>query len=145
MRGRGTPRCFTEVSESHHSPRVLVGAPTQGSCSPLDRARTKCSLWADSSTLHHGESLTTAHKLDTSHPQGHWVIFVPPITTEPSRWWRSPRVTSNELSLDPNKAKESGGCTLELLILTREGSLKKSIKTQSSLGSCFSLAPQDVS
>jgi len=26
-----------------------------------------------------------------------------------------------ELSLDPNKALESGGCTLELLELTREG------------------------
>jgi len=145
MRGRGTPRCFAEVSESRHSPLVLVGAPAQGPCSPLVRVRTKCSLWADSLTLRHGESSTTTHKLDTSHPQEHRVIFVPLITTELSRWQRSPRVTSNGLSLDPHKAKESGGFTLKLLILTREGSLKKSLKSQSSLGSCFSLAPQGVS
>ena len=107
-------RCFTEVSESRHSPLVLVGAPAQGSCSPLIRARTKCSLLADSSTLRRGESPKTAHKLDTSHPQELRAVFVPPITTEPSMWWRSPRVTSKELSLDPNKALESGGCTLDL-------------------------------
>ena len=62
----------------------------------------------------------TAHKLDTSHPQELCTVFVPPITTEPSRWWRSPRVTSKELSIDPNKALESGGCIFELLELTRE-------------------------
>ena len=78
-------RCFAEVSESRHSPLVLVGAPAQGSCSPLVRARTKCSLWADSSTLHHGESPKTAHKIDTSHPQELRAVFVPPITTEQSR------------------------------------------------------------
>ena len=114
-------RYFAEVSESHHSPLVLVGAPAQGSCSPLVRARTKCSLRADSSTLRNGESPKTAHNLDTSHPQELRVVFVPPITIEPSRWWRSPRVTSNELSLDPNKALESGGCTLDSWNLTREG------------------------
>jgi len=113
--------CFAEVSESRHSPLVLVGAPAQGSCSPLVRARTKCSLRADSSTLRNGESPKTAHNLDTSHPQELRVVFVPPITIEPSRWWRSPRVTSNELSLDPNKALESGGCTLDSWNLTREG------------------------
>jgi len=145
MKGRGTRRCFVEVSETRHSPLVLIGAPVQGPCSPLVRARTKCSLRADFSTLRRSESPTTANKLDTSHPQEHRVIFMPPITTELSRWWRSPRVTSKELSLDLNKAKESGGCTLDLLILTREGSLKKSLKSQSSLGSCFSLAPQGVS
>ena len=69
-------RCFAEVSESRHSPLVLVGAPAQGSCSPLVRARTKCSLRADSSTLRRGESPKTAHKLDTSHPQELRVIFV---------------------------------------------------------------------
>ena len=78
-------RCFAEVSESRHSPLVLVGAPAQGSCSPLVRARTKCSLRADSSTLRRGESPKTAHKLDTSHPQELRAVFVPPITTEPSR------------------------------------------------------------
>jgi len=78
-------RCFAEVSQSHHSPLVLIGAPAQGSCSPLVRAMTKCSLRADSSTLHRGESPKTAHMLDTSHPQELRVVFVPPITTEPSR------------------------------------------------------------
>jgi len=114
-------RCFAKVSKNRHSPLVLVGAPAQRPCSLLVRARTKCSLRADYLTLRHGESSTTTHKLDTSHPQDLRVIFVPLITTEPSRWWRSLRVTSKELSLDPNKALESGGCTLELLELTREG------------------------
>ena len=108
-------RCFAKVSESLHSPLVLVGAPTQGSCSPLVRARTKCSLRADSSTLRRGESPKTAHKLDTSHPQELQAVFVPPIT------WQSPRVTSNELLLDPNKALDSGGSTLDSWNSTREG------------------------
>ena len=34
-RGEGTRLCFAEVSESRHSPLVLVGAPTQGCSSPL--------------------------------------------------------------------------------------------------------------
>jgi len=78
-------RCFAEISESRHSPLVLVGAPAQGSCSPLVYARTKCSLQADSSTLRRGELPKTAHKLDTSHPQEIRAVFMPPITTEPSR------------------------------------------------------------
>jgi len=121
MRARRMRWCFAEVSKSCHSPLVLVGAPMQGLCSPLVCARTKCSLRVDSSTLPRGESPKTAHKLDTSHPQELRVIFVPQITTEPSWWWRSPRVTSKELSLDPNKALESGGCTLKLMELTRDG------------------------
>jgi len=121
VRARRTQWCFTEVSKSRHTPLVLVGAPTQGPCSPMVHARTKCSLWADSLTLRRGESPTTTHKLDTSHPQELRTVFVPPITMEPSRWWRSPRVTSKKLSLDPNKALESGGCTLELLELARQG------------------------
>jgi len=96
-----------------------------GSCSSLDCARTKCSLQADSSTFCRGESPTTAHKLDTSHPQKLRAVFVHPITTEPSRWWRSPRVTSKELLLNPNKTLESGGCTFKLLELTREGFTQK--------------------
>ena len=121
MRARRMRWCFAKVSESRHSPLALIGAPAQGPCSPLVHARTKCSLRADSSTLHHGESPKTTHKLDTSHPQALPEVFVSPITTEPSRWWRSPRVTSKELLLDPNRALESGGCTHELLELTREG------------------------
>ena len=66
-RERRTQRCFAEVLESRHSPLVLVGAPAQGCSSPLIRARIKCSLWVDSSTLRRGESPTTAHNLS-------WVI-----------------------------------------------------------------------
>ena len=63
----GTQRCFAEVSESRHSPLVLVGAPAQGCSSRLIRARIKCSLRVDSLTLRRGESPTTAHNLS-------WVI-----------------------------------------------------------------------
>ena len=120
-RGQESARwCFTDVSESCHSPLVLVGAPAQGYCSPLVRARTKCSLRADSSTLRRSESPKTAHKLDTSSQELR-AVFVPPITTEPYRWWRSTTVTSKELSLDPNKALESGGCTLDSWNSAREG------------------------
>ena len=63
-----TRRRFAEVSESRHSPLVLVGAPAQGYGSPLIRVRIKCSLRADSSTLRHGESPTTVH----THARGWW-------------------------------------------------------------------------
>ena len=59
----GTWWCFAELSESHHSPLVLIGAPAQGCSSPLIHARIKCSLWVDSLTLRHGESPTTTHNL----------------------------------------------------------------------------------
>jgi len=103
------------------SPRWSIRARALLRVRALLPARTKCSLRVDSLTLHRGESSTTAHKLDMSHPQELWVIFMPPITTKLSRWWGSLRVTSKEFSLDPNKALESGGCTLELLELSREG------------------------
>jgi len=158
--------CFAEVSESRHSPLVLARAPAQGPCSLLS-AQGPSALYelilffrkrnfysglcksfahnqkrADSLTLRHGESPKTAHKVDTSHPQELRAVFVPPITIEPSRWCRSPRVTSNELSLDPNKALESGWCTLELLELTRQEFTQD---FESSLGNCYSLALQDDS
>ena len=63
----GTRRYFAEVSESRHSPLVLVGALAQGCSSPLIRARIKCSLRVDSSILRRGESPTTSHNLS-------WVI-----------------------------------------------------------------------
>ena len=63
-----TRRCFAEVSESRHSPLVLVGAPAQGYSSPLIRVKIKCSLRVDSLTLRRGESPTTAHNLS-------WVIY----------------------------------------------------------------------
>jgi hypothetical protein len=99
VKGQGIRQCFSEVSESHHSPLVLIGAPAQGCSSPLIRARIKCSLRADSSTLCRGELPTTAHKMI-------WVIYKLrrmitklPITTKSSRWWRSLRVTSKNSHL----------------------------------------------
>ena len=84
-REKETRRCFPEVSESRHSPLVLVRAPAQGCSSPLIRIRIKYSLRADSSTLRRGELPTTAHNLS-------WVIYKLcqmitklPITIEPSR------------------------------------------------------------
>ena len=84
-RGKETRRCFPEVSESRHSPLVLVGATTQGCSSPLIRTRIKCSLRADSLTLHHGESPTTAHNLTWVIHKLRWMIAKLPITTESSR------------------------------------------------------------
>jgi hypothetical protein len=82
----GTRRCFPEVSESRHSPLVLVGAPAQGCSSPLIRARIKCSLRADSLTLCRGESPTTAHKMSWVIHKLRRMITKLPITTKPSRW-----------------------------------------------------------
>ena len=84
-RGEETRRGFAEVSESRHSPLVLVGAPAQGCSSPLIRERIKCSLRVDSSTLRRGESPTTAHNLELGHPQALRMITELPITTKPSR------------------------------------------------------------
>ena len=84
-RGEGTRRCFAEVSDSRHSPLVLVGAPAQGCSSPLIRARIKCSLRVDSSTLRRGESPTTAHNLSWVTHKLRRVITKLPITTNPSR------------------------------------------------------------
>ena len=97
----GTRRYFTEVSESRHSPLVLVGAPMQGCSSPLIRARIKCSLRADSSTLRCGESPTTAHNLS-------WVIHK-------LRRMAITKSNKRKLSLDHNKHNEKGGCTLATL------------------------------
>ena len=92
-RGKETRWCFPEVSESRHSPLVLVGAPTQGCSSPLIHTRIKCSLQANSLILRHGESPTTAHNMTWVIHKFHRMITKLP-TTKPSRWWRSPRVTS---------------------------------------------------
>jgi hypothetical protein len=95
----GTRRYFSEVSESRHSPLVLVGAPAQGCSSPLIHARIKYSLRANSLTLCRGESLTTAHKMSWVIHKLRRMITKLPITTKPSRWWRSPRVTSKNSHL----------------------------------------------
>jgi hypothetical protein len=104
-RRRGMRWCFFEVLESRHSPLVLVGAPTQGCSSPLIHARIKCSLWADSLTLRHGESLTTAHKTTWVIHKLRRMITKLSITTEPSR-------CKHKLLLDHDKPNEKGGCTL---------------------------------
>ena len=80
-RRTGTQRCFSEVLESRHSPLVLIGAPAQGCSSPLIRARIKCSLWADSLILHHGESPTTAYNLTWVIHNFRRMITKLPITT----------------------------------------------------------------
>ena len=84
-KGKGTRRCYPEVSESRHSPLILVGAPVQGCISPLIHARIKCSLRADSSTLSRGESLTTAHNLSWVIHKLCRMITKLSITTKPSR------------------------------------------------------------
>ena len=81
----GTRQCFAEVSESRHSPLILVGAPMQGCSSHLIRARIKCSLRADSLTLHRAESPTTGHKVTWVIHKLRWMITKLPITIEPSR------------------------------------------------------------
>ena len=83
--GKGTQRCFPEVSESHHSPLVLVGAPAQGCSSPLIHARIKCFLWADSLTLHHVESPTTIDTMTWVIHKLRRMITKLPITTGPSK------------------------------------------------------------
>ena len=84
-REKGTRRYFSNVSESRHSPLVLVGAPVQGCSSPLIHARIKCSLWVDSSTLRRGESPTTAHTMTWVIHKIRQMITKFPITTKPSR------------------------------------------------------------
>jgi hypothetical protein len=98
-RERGTRRCFAEVSESRHSLLVLVGAPAQGCSSSLIRASIKCSLRVDSLTLRRSESPKTTHNLSWVTHKLRRVITKLPITTKPSRWWQSPRVTSTNSHL----------------------------------------------
>jgi hypothetical protein len=114
-RGREMWRCFFEVSKSHHSPLVLIGAPAQGCSSPLICAGIKCSLWADSLTLCHGESSSTAHTITWVTHKLRRMITKLSITTEPSRWWWSPRVTNTNSHLTKTSLMRKGGCTLATL------------------------------
>jgi hypothetical protein len=137
-KGLGTQRCFPEVSESRHSPLVLLGAHVQGCSFPLIHVRIKCSLRADSLTLRHGESPTSAHKMS-------WVIHKRrmitklPITTKPSRWWWSPRVTSKNSHLTTTSLIRRWMHTCYSLI-TSEDSQTWILKTQFSLGLLHFLA-----
>ena len=130
--------CFAKVSESRHSPLILVGAPTQGWSSPLIRARIKCSLWVDSSTLYRGESPTTAHNLSWVIHKHRRMITKLPITTKPSRWWRSPRVTSTNSHLITTSLMRRVDAHFTTLAFTNEGSLWDSQISITSLGPCSS-------
>ena len=119
-RMRWMQRCFFEVLEIHHSLLVLVRAPAQGCSSPLIHARIKFSLRADSSTLHHGESPTTAHNLSWVIHKHRRMITNLPITTKPSRWWRSPRVTSTNYHLTTTSLMRRVDAHFATLDLTNE-------------------------
>ena len=134
----GKRRCFAKVSESRHSPLVLVGAPAQGCSSPLIHARIKCSLWVDSLTLRRGESPTTAHNLSWVIHKLRWMITKLPITTKPSRWWRSLRVTSTNSHLTTTSLMRRVDAHYATLDLTNEGSLWDSEISITSLGPCSS-------
>jgi hypothetical protein len=132
-KGLGTRQCFPEVSESRHSPLVLVGAPAQGCSSPLIHARIKCSLRADSLTLRRGESPTTAHKMSWVIHKLRRMITKLSIITKPSRWWRSPRVTSKNSHLTTTSLMRRWMHTCYSLI-TSEDFQTWNLKTQFSLG-----------
>ena len=134
----GTRRCFAEVSKSRHSPLVLIGAPAQGCSSPLIHARIKCSLWVDLLTLHSGESPTTAHNLSWVTHKLRRVITKLPTTTKPSRWWRSPRVTSMNSHLTMTSLGRRVDAHFATLDLTNEGCLWDSQISITSLGPCSS-------
>jgi hypothetical protein len=138
-KGLGTWRCFPKVSESHHSPLVLVGAPAQGCSSPLIHTRIKCSLQADSLTLRHGESPTTDHKMSWVIHKLRRMITKLPITTKPSMWWRSPRVTSKNSHLTTTSLMRRWMHTCYSLD-TSEDSHTWILKTQISLGPLHFLA-----
>jgi hypothetical protein len=52
---------------------------------PLDRARTECSLWVDSSPLQHGESSTTIYTMSWPSHNHRREITKLPIVNKPSR------------------------------------------------------------
>ena len=82
-RKRNVAMFFRGIAESP-LPLVLVGAPVQGCSSLLIYARIKCSLRADSLTLRHGDSSTTAHNMTWVIHKLHRMIIKLP-TTKPSR------------------------------------------------------------
>ena len=84
-REKGTRRCFLEVSKSHHSPLILVGAPAQGCSSPLIRARIKCSLRVGFFDTPSRQITQSRSQLESGHPQSLRMITELPITTKPSR------------------------------------------------------------
>ena len=132
VKREGTRRGFAEVSESRHSPLVLIGAPAQGCSSPLIRVRIKCSLRADSLTLHHGESPTTAHNLSWVIHKLRRMITKLPIT----------KSNKHKLSLDQDKSDEKGECTLATPYVLMRSLILDSQISITSLGSCSPLHSQ---
>jgi hypothetical protein len=114
-KGLRISRYFAKVSESRYSPLVLVEAPTQWCHTHLVCTRAKCFLWASSSSLQHGEPLTTMYKLKLDHPQALWMIVVLLIAIEPSRWRQSSRVTTTNFSLNLIKSNKNNGHALATL------------------------------
>ena len=135
---------FSKVMESRHSPLFLVGAPAQGCSSPLIRARIKCSVRADSLTLRRGESSTTAHNMTWVIHKLHRMITKLP-TTKPSRWWRSPRVTSTNSHLTKTSLNEKGGFTLATPYALMRSLILDYQITITPLGSCSPLHSKGVS
>jgi hypothetical protein len=113
-RGRSANASWRSESVSDLGFAVEAGASTdseEGYRSPLVLARTKCSLWDDPLPLRRGGSLTTTYNLEPAHQQILQGYHHAPNTTKPSRWCRSPRVTSHRLSLDQEKPNACGVCS----------------------------------
>jgi hypothetical protein len=116
-------RCLNILSrpESRHSLLILVGALTEGCCSPLICARTKCSLPIDSSSLQHGKLLVTMYMF----------------------WARSPINSSGDhhtinhqnhkLSHDSTRMNGINGCILFTLSRTNGATNQASFNSRSSL------------
>lgn len=102
------------------TPLILIGALAQGCRSPLEHAKTKCSLWSSSLSLRHGEMLTTIYaswgRSLTTSLGDHCTT----IATKPSWWCWSLRLIIKKLSLNSNKNNENNGCTLITLLFTNE-------------------------
>ena len=134
----GTRRCFAEVSESRHSPLVLIGAPAQG-CSPPWSVQGSSVLYElifwHSVVVNHPQPLTTWVGSSTSSTR--WSPSSP-ITTKLSRWWRSPRVTSTNSHLTMTSLMRRVDAHFATLAFTNEASLLDSQITITSLGPCSS-------
>jgi len=79
--GLATRRYFSKVSESRHSPLLLVGAPTQGIAPSSIRTRTECSLQVDSSPLRYDESPTVIYTMSCVSHNHYREITKLPIAT----------------------------------------------------------------
>lgn len=110
--GSGRARCFLQVLESQHSSLVFVGAPTQGCCSPLSHARTKCSPRDSSLPLRHGELIIIVYTFELGHPEALLVITELLTVTKLIRWcWSLIKNNKQEFSLDLSETNDNGKWT----------------------------------